>query len=131
MFGMVGIADGQSARINAVSVGNPDLIGNPDLFRGHGLPPGPCRVEFVFLDDAGRPIASSTETLAPGQSASLDLPALRTTGRAQIRATVLVQPGPCRSAVVTTMEVIDGATGRTTLLMNPALPVLVVPGPPD
>jgi hypothetical protein len=69
-FGIVGVTAGQTIRINAVHVEDPNSE----------LPPGPCRVELTFhnadgrpyTDRAGRPITKIVD-LQPGQIAdSLD-----------------------------------------------------------
>src|SRR5689334_10254381 len=70
-LGMLGLSRGETVRLSAV------LVGNPDLY-----PPGPCRVTFGFVDGegkalqdrAGSPITRDA-SLRPGRAASLDLPA--------------------------------------------------------
>src|SRR5215471_21599397 len=86
-FGMVGITQGQTMRVNVVNVcpgPEPDQIppgpcrvippGDPDL------PPGPCRVLLSFRDANGQPFTDSNGQvirqlveLQAGQSAFLDL----------------------------------------------------------
>jgi hypothetical protein len=118
-FGMVGIAEGQTARINVVNLGNVD----PQL------PPDPCRVELQFFDAAGNPIAAGRARVKPGQAASLDYvasfaPADVVTGavapaRAEIRPAVNtdtgVLPTQCRASV----EIFDNSTGRTAVFIPP------------
>ena len=62
LFGMVGLAHGQTARLSVVYV--PPI--DPDL------PPDPCRVRLMFLDGEGAVIRESAVSLAPGQARYLD-----------------------------------------------------------
>lgn len=108
-FGMTGITLSQTARLSVVSVDNPDLR--------------PVRVELLFLDNQGRVLAQSQETLLPGQAALLDLrgvEAARGVNRAQIRAQVRFVDNPdirVAQKVLPTLEVIDNASGRTTVVV--------------
>lgn len=108
-FGMTGITLSQTARLSVVSVDNPDLR--------------PARVELLFLDNQGRVLAQSQETLLPGQAALLDLrgvEAARGVNRAQIRAQVRFVDNPdirVAQKVLPTLEVIDNASGRTTVVV--------------
>lgn len=128
-FGMVGITRGQTARLNVVNVGDvpQGLCRSSD-----DVPPGPCRtqVDLVFFDNAGRQLSRTTETLAPGHSAFLDLNGdtlERQGNRAEIRAAVLVPPPDpdrnSRAVLVATLEVFNNETGRT-LFIVPATPAL-------
>ncbi len=124
-FGILGIARGQTARINVANVSSPD---NP-LF-----PPDPCRVTMSFVDadgnvlinNAGQPVQREV-TLQPGHAAFLQINGDNYIERGQTRLTfrpvVTVMPGdpnlppdPC----IPTLEVIDNLTARTTLL-NPGV----------
>ena len=98
--GMVGLARGQTARLNVVNVGDRKVVvrkgtvGNP----------------------MSEPIAESESVLEPGESAYLDVPyasvASREEKRHQIRAVVTVlEPADARCLV--TFEVFDAETGRT------------------
>jgi hypothetical protein len=127
-FGLVTLAAGQTVRLSVVNaaVADPRLPPGPCV-QDSRLPPGPCVVHIVFRNSAGSVIASSSETLAPGQGASLDVSdALlvpgRTAGR-QVWASIAVEspavepskklpPGPC----IATLEVLDNETGRAVLL---------------
>jgi hypothetical protein len=62
-FGMVGIADGQTARLNLVNLLTPGAA---------ALPPGPCRAELQFLDGDGNVVASRLVRLEAGHAAFLD-----------------------------------------------------------
>lgn len=136
-FGMVGIAEGQTARLNLVNLIPP---GPPDV------PPDPCRAELQFLDGDGNVVASRRVQLEAGHAAFLDFtPAfvpINTNGdastplRAEIRASVNVgvggiPPGPCRA----TLEIFDNTTGRTSVFTPPGPPICpqgrpdVPPGP--
>ncbi|HEY2153160.1 MAG TPA: hypothetical protein VGH34_20290 [Vicinamibacterales bacterium] len=118
-FGMVGIAEGQTARLNLVNLLSPD----PST-----LPPGPCRAELQFLDGDGNVVASRGVQLTAGHAAFLDFTPsfvpVSTNGdavaplRAEIRANVALgvaglPPGPCRA----TLEIFDNATARTTVFV--------------
>jgi hypothetical protein len=115
-FGMVGIAAGQTARLNIVNLGN-----------GPAALPPPCRVDLQFFDADGNVLADRAVAVKPGESAALDYVAsfvpTNTTdavvNRAEIRpavntATGLLAP-PCR----TTVEIFDNATGRTSVFIPP------------
>jgi hypothetical protein len=126
-FGIVTLAVGQTARVNVVyaAVADPRLPPNPCV-QDPRLPPNPCVVHITFRDGSGAVVASTTETLAPGQAASLEIGdgvlggrtanrgvwaqvAVETTAR---RPRVLrLPPGPC----IATLELVDDA-GRTVLL---------------
>jgi hypothetical protein len=125
-FGMVGIAAGQTARlnvVNAIPVGPPQLPSGP-----------PVRVTIMFVDANGNPfniggaLLQTTVMLSPGQSAFLDLnsdaipvgPPIIPSGpptRIQIRALVSDCEGCSSGLVVPTLEVFDNATGKTTLAL--------------
>ena len=115
-YGMVGLAEGQTARLNLVNLGTT----NP-------LPPGPCRALLQFFDGAGNPLAGKVVTLKPGEADFLDYAAsfTPTNGdvvgpmRAEIRGAINTETGllapPCR----TTLEIFDNATGRTSVFIPP------------
>jgi len=129
-FGIFGITEGQTARVNVVNTAEP---------RDGTVPPGPCRVVITFRNAAGglftRPDGtplSRTVELGPEQSTFLMLNAdnfgREASGRLQLRPDVKIQqsdpvngvpPGPC----IPTIEVINNATGRTQFVFFP-------PGPP-
>ena len=62
-FGMVGIAEGQTARLNLVNLLSPGAA---------TIPPGPCRAELQFLDGDGNVVASRLVRLEAGHAAFLD-----------------------------------------------------------
>jgi hypothetical protein len=120
-FGMVGIVEGQTARLNLVNLGN-----GPSEF------PPPCRATLQFFDGEGNVLAERRVRLEAGRAAFLDLtptsiPA-NTVGdvlappRAQIRAAINPTggeyPPPCRA----TLEIFDNATSRTGILYQGNIP---------
>jgi hypothetical protein len=137
-YGLVGVAAGQTARLNVV-------LGTPDP-QGPQYPPGPpVRVQLSLLDANGNLAVPSqcdprsidcagggsqvSVNLGPGQSASLDVRGDQLAGilgRAEIRAVARVYPpGPPVvpvNAVLTTLEIIDNATQKTAILNHPPSP---------
>src|SRR5262245_41338524 len=114
IFGSVGIATSQTARLNVV---NTALNGRSETrvlkfmdAAGH-----------VIVDDAGNTVEVMV-TLAPGESAYIDLNGADLGGgRVQIRAvdpTCATCGGPGR--VIQTLELIDNITHRTEVLYAPA-----------
>ncbi len=119
-FGMVGIAEGQSALISLVNLGAPDASGTPAA----------CAAQLQFFNAAGDVIASREVKLRAGHAASLAFVpdfgvanGLANDGpvapqRAQIRGAINPlgsYPQSCKASV----EVIDTATSRTTILFPP------------
>jgi hypothetical protein len=101
---MVGLARGQTARLNVVNL----------------FPPDPCYVQIVFYDSQGAVLAHDAQTLRPGEAAFLDLnreaignPNLRV----QIRAVVQFSSTDCLAQVRASLEVYDNDTGKTTLIV--------------
>jgi len=118
IFGTVGITESQTARLNIVNTATD----------------GRAQTRMLkFLDAAGNVIVDSsghraqiTATLAPGESAYLDLNGadISGTGRVQIRA---LDPTDCgRScsqspfSIIQTLELIDNVTLQTEVLYDPA-----------
>jgi len=125
-FGMMGIAAGQTARLNIV---NALPIGPPNLPVGP-----PIRVTLMFVDANGSPFniggtqLRTTVMLSPGQSVFLDLngdalpigpPTLPSVPpqRAQVRALVSECDRCSDGLMVASLEVFDNVTGKTTLVM--------------
>jgi hypothetical protein len=117
-FGMIGIAPGQTARLNLVNTGSPDAA----LFAP------PCRARLRLLDAAGNVLTHMRAEVGAGHSTWLDYspaPAPTNIGdavvplRAEIRASVSFDDNelapPCR----VTLELFENATGRTTVLYAP------------
>lgn len=113
-FGMVGIAQGQTARLNIVNLGN-----------GPSLVPPPCRAALQFFDDQGNLLAERRVRVEAGNATFLDLAPtfppgdVVTAPRAEIRAAIEFPDGelppPCKS----TLEVFDNASGRTSIIYPP------------
>lgn len=112
-FGMVGIAQSETARLNAVLV-------QPAVQQSAA-----CVVDMKFVDSAGRTLAIAQKVqLRPGVAQHLDLPGTRAymwqpaaALRSQIRAEITPLEGVC--TVAQTLELFDTATGKTSLVVNP------------
>ena len=129
--GMIGIAEGETARFNAL---------NPGL-----LPPATganCPGVLTFYGPEGGVLKTTTVNVAPGQAQYLDLFAssdlsLIIGERKQIRATITVPAAPspastsasatpapngpqaaCR--LIGTLEILDSGTGRTQVVIGAA-----------
>ncbi|HUB77578.1 MAG TPA: hypothetical protein VMB03_02220 [Bryobacteraceae bacterium] len=135
---MIGIATGQTARLNLL---------NPGV-----LPPAVgllCTAEVTYYDGAGNVKKSASVAVAPGTSQFVDLHsdtdlALAPATRAEIRATVAM-PGilpPSNSSsttsstsgackLIATLEIFDSITGRTQALTGKVEAVGSVSATPD
>jgi len=116
-FGMVGIAQGQTARLNVVNTGSPAAFAPP------------CRAHLRFFDANGRVLASLRADVEAGQATFLDFTPnfvptntvgdVAPPGRAEIRPALHAIDGeyapPCRTSV----EIFDNATGRTSVFVPP------------
>jgi hypothetical protein len=136
-FGMVGLASGQTARLNALAlpVGGPIIAG------------ASCQVTFDFYDATGKSLKTSTATVAQGAAVSYDL--ARTdidaqSDRREIRGTVraaLVSPSAVGTpvtpitpasgfcSVLPTLEIFDSSglsSGQTTVVLQQTTPLSVV-----
>jgi len=101
---MVGLARGQTARLNVVNL----------------FPPDPCDVQLVFYDSQGKPLARGADTLKPGAAMFLDLNREAIgdpNARVQIRAVVQFSSTDCLAQVRASLEVYDNDTGKTTLIV--------------
>jgi len=134
-YGMVGITEGQTIRINVVNTNEPDS----------NLPPDPCRVVLNFRDAGGELFRNSdgqpirrTVLLPAGQSTFLDLngDVFARGGRIQLRPVARVQqadgtnnlpPGPC----IPTVEVIANASSRTQFFVSALTAAQQPPGEPN
>ena len=119
LYGMVGLAAGQTVRLNVVNTWPPGPSRDE-------LPPGPIRVRLSLLDGDGRLLGTARAELTAGQSTSLDLDFARLGVDAQrvpVRAMVDViwPPGPSADPGVSTLEIVDNDTARTSLFVHPAL----------
>lgn len=126
-FGLLGIAEGQTLRVNALNLGN----------RSSTAATG-CEVTLRFLDAKGVVLRESVVQLPAGQGASLDLRRAQVSnqpGRASVRAVLLfgfagggAPRGPdvrqnfdCN--IVPTLELFDEATGRATVVLTDTTPL--------
>src|SRR5258707_1334242 len=89
--GMVGLADGQTARLNVLYPGVPAPLATGII----------CSAQLIFLNDQGSVLKTALVHVTGGKSASLDLsrPADLAVHdqRVQIRATIQVPPVPAGS----------------------------------
>jgi len=120
--GMVGLAAGQTARLNLL---------NPGV-----LPPAMgviCTAAVTYIDGAGAVLKTATVAVPPGVSMSVDLHsdtdlALASNARREIRATIArpAVPPPTASSSATppacklvhTLEIFDTITGRTQAILG-------------
>ena len=108
--GMVGVATGQTARLNVVSTAE------------SGAQAWPVRVLYALTGNPrSEVVAQSSVILEPGVSAFLDAPFEKCGAagekRHQIRAAVTVlDDADCRCVV--TLEVFDNRTGRTVIVVQ-------------
>jgi len=132
-FGMFGITEVQRAHLHVA-------LPAVQKTRG-GFPPGPCRVDASFVDEAGMTVASETHTIMPGETATMiftparEVPppsgeigaaALVPAVRHQLRAVVMpldraLPPGPCKG-LVATVQVDNQQGGAPTLTLSPRDP---------
>lgn len=141
-FGMIGIARGQVARLNAVMQDPPDPStdppdpSTPNGIAPLGVSPTPFRVRLGFVGADGIPlrdragnVISMEVLLLPGQGVWLDLDAGDVLGlfesRKQIRPVVshirgATEPPDPSIPVVVTLEIFNRLTGRTESLYTPA-----------
>jgi hypothetical protein len=108
----IGIASGQTARLNALnSSGDSGII-----------------IDYKFLDSQGRILAQSRESqlIPPGQVRSFDLNADEVnatrdpSSRVQVIAIIRTLGGPDTKNLHTSLEVFDNVTGKTTVVVPPA-----------
>jgi hypothetical protein len=130
-FGMIGLANDQTARVNALGMpmGGPIIAGSA------------CSVTLEFFDDAGKSLGTSTQPVVGGQAVHFDLKRIdidAATDRREIRATVrtsfilstlvatppMVGIGQC--SVTPTLEIFN-ADGRTMAVLGgmTALPLVL------
>lgn len=114
---MVGITQGQTARLNVVNL--------------HEEPNRPaCELELMFLDGEGNMLAERGFMIDGGRSAFLDLDADELggpdtrEGRVPIRPVIQALGGPDTKScdgVIPTLEIFDSETGQTQAILNPAV----------
>jgi len=136
-FGLVSLASGQTARLNAVSLGGPDTVGDPTrltrrltlAFDIYGISDSSASADAISPDDTlrltqlrFRERQSRVVTLSPGEAASLDFVAAAdgTFVSAVMIGDVEHTPDPNapQARVVPTLEIMQG--GRT-LFTHPAV----------
>jgi len=124
-FGMVGLTEGQTARLNLLNPGVPSPAATGAI----------CSAQVSFLNDQGTVLKMSTVSVIPGKSVSFDLD--RDTDlavsdrRVEIRATIRIpvltpvasplqplppQPGIC--SLVPSLEVFNNDTGKTQVVLT-------------
>jgi len=109
----IGIASGQTARLNAL---------NTNAERG-------IIIDWKFLDSQGRILAQSREPqlIPPGQMRSFDLNADEVnvtrdpSSRVQVIAIIRTIEDPDTIYLHTSLEVLDNSTGKTTVFVSPTL----------
>jgi len=105
-FGLVGISFFDTLQLNSYCAASE-------------VNPGPCSVRLQFSDANGHTLSSLAATLQTGQSASLSLrgaDSMRGAGRMHVLPMVQIG-GP--GGVVSTLEFIEEAGGRTNFIMHP------------
>ena len=128
-FGMTGIANGQSARVNALNLGNAPA-GTADT--------SSCTVTFQFLDAEGQLLKQAMIALKPGKAGALDLSRDElpsgNDSRVEVRAVLLfgysggANPPPgvlqrFKCDIVPSLEVFDNDTRKTSFILTQAKPL--------
>jgi hypothetical protein len=121
--GMIGVTDGQAARVNVLNPGVPaPAIGVV------------CTATLNFVDGAGTLLKSGPVVVLPGQSQSLDVfgdkdLALTGATRREIRATITIpavvppvstatSTPPAACTLIGTLEVFDETSGKTLVVLG-------------
>jgi len=144
-LGMVGLAPGQIARLNALNL--PGCCALAD--RPTQILSVPCNMTLSFMDDQGATLKTATMNIDSGKAVHLDLAhddVTRDSSRLQIRGVILpvvtppappVTPGvpipfPFGCSVAPTLEIFDSATGITTTVLESAkgVPTILPLGAP-
>jgi hypothetical protein len=123
-FPVVGIAAGQSARINVLNAARPDPAN-----------PTSCNVTLQFMDTNGKLLKQTAVNLQPGAGGGLDFGWAELPGndlRTEVRAVLLfgysgganppaaiLQQSAC-GYLVPSLEVYDNGTGRTSFILTDA-----------
>jgi len=137
--GMIGLAEGQTARLNVLNPGFSPIVAAPAMGT-------PCSAVLEFMDGTGKVLKSTNVTVSPGQAATpfdlfsdADL-GLALDARIEIRALIIppvvipvtstsstpMQPAAC--TLIGTLEIFDSLTKRTQAVLGgmhdvPAAPV--------
>ncbi|WP_321472213.1 hypothetical protein [uncultured Paludibaculum sp.] len=115
-FGMVGVANGQTVRLNVLNMGL------------QSTEPPTCLISLLFLNDQGEVLKTKTVDVRPTHSTYLDLDAdtdllLAANERRQIRGLIIplsADPGGMGAAcpLLPTLELFDRSTGKTSLILT-------------
>jgi hypothetical protein len=123
-FGMVGLAPGQTARVNLLNPGSP----SPSPL-ATGNPTGPtCAAQVDFFDDQGFLLKTQVLTISPGKSLSVDLDhdeLASPHNRSEIRVNIhippqaggIVSPQFVGCGLLPTFEIFDHSDSKTVLLI--------------
>ncbi|MBZ5601453.1 MAG: hypothetical protein LAO79_04025 [Acidobacteriia bacterium] len=124
-FAMVGLAQGQTARLNVLNPGVPAPLATGII----------CSALLTFYDDQGASLKSATVAVIPNRSMQLDLESdadlkLAVNQRRQIRATIQIPPSappagsaPSTCTLVPSLEIFDSVTGKTQVVLTDVRPV--------
>ena len=118
-FGMIGLAGGQTVRLNAVNI-----VRTPPAILIAQIP---CKVELDLFDAQGTMIKQNViDNLGYGKSAFVEADrALITESSNHVEVTGVVKVGSAQSffcAITPTLEIYDTATGRTQAILSSAAP---------
>jgi hypothetical protein len=135
--GMIGLAEGQTARLNALNPGVRPSVAAPVVG-------GSCSAMLAFVDGAGKVLKTMNVSVAPGQSTPFDLFSdadlnLALDVRTEIRAVIIppvvipvvstgstpMQPATC--TLIGTLEIFDSLTKRTQAVLGGMHDVPVAP----
>lgn len=137
-FGMVGLASGQTARLNAF------VLPMGGTVMGTAIPAGTCQVTFTFYDANGKSLGTSgAESVLPGSAVHYDWPPPATTSNTaaaeplEIRGTVSTSfstptatpttvPIAAFCSVVPTEEIYNTSTGQVTAVLELSHPLATV-----
>jgi hypothetical protein len=123
-FPFVEFARSQGVHLNASNTTNP-----PD----GDMPAPTCRVLFRLFDSEGHVVATAASMVQPGKTGQLvfqnppdgDMPVLG------VRGEIALPPGPCKDAVVGSLEIIDTASGEVKAVVGTAKTVQLATNPPE
>ena len=124
-FGMVGLASGETARLNAFAL----PVGGPVVAGG-------CQVTFTFYDAQGNSLSTKTLPVNPGQAVHFDMPGTSTTvPPAEIRGAIrtsfnspsaTTRPVGLLCSIIPTMEIFNSAGQINVVLeLSHALPTML------
>lgn len=127
---VVGISNGQIARLNALNPGVPAPLATGAL----------CSAELSFVDANGVVLKTKQVLVAPGKSEPLDLnhdteAGPDTGGRFELRAVVRIPPvgaagaPPSFCTIVPSLEIFDADTGKTLVVVTTTKTLPVFPTP--